>query len=206
MKIKIDEIIQHYRGKIKLFGSTPQGMDWKNEESQYIRFEMIARYIDFSKNPSVLDVGCGNGEFLNFCLKNNYTLNYKGLDVTPEMVELTNNRFGNDKAELGEFLTWKPKLKFDYVIASGTFNGKFKMGEELWHNYFYENIKRMYEHAGVRVIFNCMSCYVDYRYDWLYYATPDQLSEFAVKYLSRNFIIDNSYPLYEMTMVIDKHP
>ncbi len=198
----IRESINYYQEKIKKFGSSAEGMDWKNSDTQYLRFEVISRYIDFSSNPSVLDVGCGNGEFLHYCRENGRSLRYKGVDAVPEMVSLANERFGLNTAVCREYLSWNEGEKFDYVIASGTFNAKLNTPGEEWKRYFHDNIRKMFSMANSAVVFNCMTSFVDYRYDRLYYPTPDELSELSVKELSRRFIIDHSYPLYEMTMSI----
>ncbi len=200
----LSESINYYRDKIKQFGSTAEGMDWKNIDTQYLRFDIISRYIDFSSHPSVLDVGCGNGEFLNYTKDHSRSIQYTGLDAVSEMVQLTNERFGNDSAIEADLLSWNTDKKFDYVIASGTFNAKLSSTDEEWKSYFYGNLKKMYDLANVAIIFNCMTSHVDYKYDRLYYPTPDELTDFAVKNLSRNFILDHSYPLYEVTMVVFK--
>lgn len=200
----LDESINYYRDKIKQFGSSAEGMDWKNSDTQYLRFEVISRYIDFSTRPSVLDVGCGNGEFNNYIRQSSKAIVYSGIDAVPEMVSLTNERFGADTASLQDLLSWDTEKRFDYVIASGTFNAKLSATDEEWQEYFYGNIKKMFSMANKAVIFNCMTSFVDYRYDRLYYPTVQELSDFAVKNLSRKFIIDHSYPLYEVTMVIQK--
>ncbi|MFN8165967.1 MAG: methyltransferase domain-containing protein [Bacteroidia bacterium] len=202
----IQESISYYQEKIKKFGSSAEGMDWKNADTQYLRFDILSRYIDFSRKPSVLDVGCGNGEFLNYCRSRNLDLNYYGVDAVPEMAAMVNDRFGMGTAECCEFLSWQTNRKFDFVIASGTFNAKLNTTEEVWQNYFHDNIRKMFSLALTGVVFNCMTSFVDYRYDRLYYPTVQELSELAVKELSRRFVIDHSYPLYEMTMAIYSLP
>jgi SAM-dependent methyltransferase len=204
MKFDVNEIISYYRSKLQEFGSSAKGMDWKNEETQYLRFDIISRYIDFSSKPSVLDVGCGNGEFLNYCNLKGLPVKYVGLDVIPEMVELTRKRFGNESAILGNILSLSNALQFDYVIASGTFNAKLTASEDMWREYFFENIRSMFGQSVRATVFNCMSHHVDYRYDRLYYATEEEISNFAIKNLSRKYIIDHSYPLFEMTIAIIK--
>lgn len=200
----LDESINYYRDKLRQFGSSAEGMDWKNGDTQYLRFEIIARYIDFSGNLSLLDVGCGNGEFLSFVQKKNLSINYTGIDVVPEMVAMTNERFGKGTAITGELSVLNQDDLFDYVIASGTFNAKLSVSDDAWREYFYENILSMFNHSKRGIIFNCMTSFVDYTYDRLYYPTAKELSEFAVKNLSRKFIIDHSYPLYEQTVAIYK--
>jgi cyclopropane fatty-acyl-phospholipid synthase-like methyltransferase len=201
-KVNLDEVVDYYRDKLQRFGGSAQGMDWKNEETQQLRFQVISRYIDFSSNPSVLDVGCGNGEFYNYCKSHKLNLKYTGIDVVPEMVELTNERFRDKVAQVKKLTEMNADEQFDYVIASGTFNTKLTADEKEYEKYFFENIDSMYSHSRRAAIFNCMTSHVDYRYDRLYYADVATLSAYAVKNLSRHFIIDHSYPLYELTMAI----
>lgn len=200
----LNESINYYQDKIKQFGSSAEGMDWKNSDTQYLRFEVISRYIDFSSRPHILDVGCGNGEFYNYVQQSSKAIKYSGIDVVPEMVAMTNERFGSDTASVRDLLSWETNEQFDYVIASGTFNAKLSASDEEWKGYFYSNIRKMFSLAKKAVIFNCMTSFVDYRYDRLYYPTAQELADFAVKNLSRKFILDHSYPLYEMTMAIYK--
>lgn len=200
----LSESINYYREKIKQFGSSAEGMDWKNSDTQYLRFEVISKYIDFSGKPSLLDVGCGNGEFYHYSDLAGNQLHYRGIDAVPEMVDLTNERFGPTTAELKDLLSFDGKEQFDYVIASGTFNAKLSATDEEWKHYFYGNISKMFSLAKKAIVFNCMTSFVDYTYDRLYYPTPQELTEFSVKNLSRKFIIDHSYPLYEVTMVVYK--
>jgi cyclopropane fatty-acyl-phospholipid synthase-like methyltransferase len=205
VSMNFENVIEYYLDKVRQYGATAQGMDWKDQETQYLRFAVISRYLDFSTSPTVLDIGCGAGEFLQFCRTNQLPVHYRGLDVVPEMVKITNQRFGSDVAEVGEPLKWTSNQQFDYVIASGTFNAKLKAEEEDWREYFHASLHCMFELARKAIVFNCMSCYVDYRYERLYYADPNELSALAVRHLSRRFIIDHSYPLYEMTMAVYKN-
>jgi len=200
--VNLDEVADYYRDKLQRFGATAQGMDWKNEETQLLRFAIISRYIDFSSNPSILDVGCGNGEYYNYCASRKLNINYKGIDVVPEMVTIANQRFHKSIAQVSNLTGLPDEEQFDYVIASGTFNTKLTSDEQQYEKYFYENIDCMFRHAKRAIIFNCMTSHVDYRYDRLYYADIEALSGYAVKNLSRHFIVDHSYPLYELTMAI----
>lgn len=200
----LDIIKKYYQEKIENFGFTAKGMDWKNTESQYLRFEMIAKYIDFEDSPSILDVGCGNGEFLNYCLGEKLTCNYQGLDITDAMVDAVNAKYGSNTALLGDIDAIDSDLSFDYVIASGTFNAKLQADDEVWRQFFYENIQKMFEKSKKGIVFNCMTQHVDWEYDRLYYPDLSDLTSFIVENLSRKFIINHSYNLYEITISITR--
>jgi SAM-dependent methyltransferase len=167
--VNLEPTVAYYRDKLAEHGPGARGMDWKDETSQRLRFEVISRYIDFTRNPSILDVGCGAGAFLDFCRELGRKVNYLGIDVCPEMVAACRNRHGDASA--------RPE-------------------------YFHENIGAMFRVCRIATIVNMMTCFVDYRYDRLYYATPDEVGKLAIDDLkTRRFLIDHNYPLYEMTAV-----
>lgn len=199
----LSKTVEYYRGKLAQHGNSPEGMDWKDRASQYLRFEVIARYIDFTRHPSVLDVGCGSGEFFQFCIDRGKDIDYQGMDVCPEMVDACRQRFGSHIAVEGQALDLRSMPKtYDYVIASGTFNAKLETSEDDWRVYFHDSLRSMYDRCRVALIVNMMTCFVDYRYDRLYYARPDEVAHLAVSQMSRDFVLDHSYPLFEMTLAV----
>jgi len=203
----LEPTVAYYRSKLTEHGTGARGMDWKDEASQQLRFEVICRHIDFSKAPSILDVGCGAGAFLDFCRQTGRKVQYLGLDVCPEMIAACRERHGEDSAKPGtaaDLKSWNDR--FDYVIASGTFNAKLEADESEWRDYFHDSIRSMFHACRVATIVNMMTCFVDYRYDRLYYATPDEIGELAIKHLTRRFVIDHNYPLYEMTAAFYRMP
>lgn len=200
----LDKVKGYYKNKIKSYGTGAEGMDWKDKDSQYLRFDMLTRYINFDDAPSILDVGCGSSEFLNFCRLNNLECNYQGIDVVEEMVNESNNRFGSGTAILGDTHYFEDANLFDYVIVSGTFNLKLDETEMKWKNFFYRNLTKMFDISKKGIVFNCMTEHVDWTYERLYYPNLSELTQFIVKNLSRDFIIDHSYDLYEMTLYVSK--
>jgi SAM-dependent methyltransferase len=54
-------------------------------------------FLPQDRNATILDIGCGMGEFLCFLQKHGYT-NFLGLDVGQEQVECSNKRLGVEKA------------------------------------------------------------------------------------------------------------
>lgn len=201
--IDLDPTIAYYQSKLAEHGAGARGMDWKDEATQRLRFEVIARSIDFSGTPSILDVGCGAGAFFDFCRERGHGIRYLGVDVVPEMVAACRQKHGEESAMLGTTADLLARAeRYDYVIASGTFNAKLDAPEHEWREYFHANIRAMFDLCRVAAIVNMMTCFVDYRYDRLYYATPDEIGTLAVQHMSRRFVIDHNYPLYEMTATI----
>ncbi|HKD99673.1 MAG TPA: class I SAM-dependent methyltransferase [Planctomycetota bacterium] len=201
----LESTVDYYRRSYLAHGDSAAGMDWKDRASQTLRFDVIARHMDFSGRPSVLDVGCGNGEFLQHCRERGLGIRYLGADVCPEMVAACRRRFGDDAAvEASAHEIERVDGAFDYVIASGSFNAKRDATPEAWRRYFEACLAAMHRKCSRALIVNMMTGYVDFEAPHLYYVRPAALLDFVVAHLGRRFVLDHSYPLWEMTLVVAK--
>jgi hypothetical protein len=62
--------IEKYNSAADKHGISSRSVLWDDQQSQYLRFHELVRYLDLNDSSrTLLDVGCGNGElfkFLNF--------------------------------------------------------------------------------------------------------------------------------------------
>jgi len=93
---------------------------------------------------------------------------------------------------------------YDYVIASGTFNVKQDAAESEWKAYFEKQLALMYGLCTRAMIVNMMTEFVEHHYPRLYYPAVGEIAAFAAHRLGARFILDRSYPLFEMTAVLLK--
>jgi SAM-dependent methyltransferase len=112
-----------YAESIKEFGISAQGVHWNNKYSQYKRFEIITKLIKKNiKSSSLVDVGCGFGEYYNYLLNNNRVpKRYIGIDCEENMINISKKRFSSQEFYRQDIL--KDKLiQADYYISSGALN------------------------------------------------------------------------------------
>jgi 2-polyprenyl-3-methyl-5-hydroxy-6-metoxy-1,4-benzoquinol methylase len=55
-------------------------------------YKKVITLIDFTKNPRILDIGCGTATFVNFLKEINYT-NYTGVDFSDVIIKFSKKRF-----------------------------------------------------------------------------------------------------------------
>ena len=63
---------EFYKKSIKRHGISAQGVHWNSDFSQYKRFEILSDFIRKDiKESSIIDAGCGFGEYYNYLFDNN---------------------------------------------------------------------------------------------------------------------------------------
>ena len=94
-----------------------------SEKGQLTRFKTVLSYIAKDGEPAtILDCGCGVGDFYPLMRHHNAQLAYTGIDVNPAFVQELNRRYG-EKAFVGNASKSCTKLRhYDYVVLSGVLN------------------------------------------------------------------------------------
>jgi len=199
------QVSDYYTGKLRAHGETPQGVDWKDEASQALRFEQLLKLLPREGDYLVLDYGCGYGALLDYLRGKGYGCRYLGVDLSPEMVEAAAKRHAADvRAEFrmgGEI-----PAGVDYILCSGVFNVRLGRGDEEWRAYLMETLHGFANAARCGFAFNLLTAYADkdrMRPD-LHYADPCRLFDWAKREVSRHVALLHDYGLYEFTLIVRK--
>ncbi|MDR3400909.1 MAG: class I SAM-dependent methyltransferase [Chthoniobacter sp.] len=99
--------------------------------AQRMRFEAFLLHHDL-QGKSVLDVGCGVGDFWAHLQARGVQCEYLGVDIAPQMIQRSRERY--PQAEFAELniLEWEPGRVFDYVVAFGIHSVKVPNKLELF--------------------------------------------------------------------------
>lgn len=202
----------HYENCLKKHGPNAKGMDWPNPDDLNKRFNVLTdlafKYCDSNKEKiHLLDLGCGVGLLVDYLTDNDLIqfVNYKGIDISPVMIEFASQRLPQYNFEERDVL--KKRLaenETDYIIMNGVFTEKRELTHEQMFDFFTQMIAETFKSARKGIAFNVMSTLVDWQRDDLFHLSLDQLTEFITKKLSRNFIVRMDYGLYEYTVYIKK--
>ncbi len=182
-------------------GATARGMDWKDEESQRLRFSVLCGVAELS-GRSVYEVGAGAAHLCTYLQHEQPTATYAGCDLSSDMVEAARRLHPDADIQVRDVLTDPPSRRYDFVFCSGVFHVKLAASDREWREYMYEVIRRMYATCDVAIAFNLMTDQVDYRAEGLYYAKPADIFEFCRSELSRYVTLRHDYPLNEFTTYV----
>lgn len=95
-----------------------QASHWLSEENQRDNFSVLKLIGDTGRRTTVLDVGCGTGEFYEELRPAKYT----GVDASREMIDRAKKKYPSAKFTAADFLSADFKGTWDYTLAAGTFN------------------------------------------------------------------------------------
>lgn len=104
------------------YGISAKGLHWNSKHTQFLRFEIITDYIKNIESSSIIDIGCGFGDYISYLKeKNLYPNIYLGLDCEEFMIEIASKRYPKNTFLKCNIL--KNEIpKADYLICSGGLN------------------------------------------------------------------------------------
>jgi hypothetical protein len=197
-------IVEHYEGQLRRHGPTAQGMDWKDEASQRLRFEILCGVGDLD-GRTVCEVGAGVGHLYDFLRDRGIAADYHGIDLSAEMVAAARRRHPSVSFEQRDILRDLPAATYDVVLCSGLFHVRLEHSDADFALFVRESVRRMYAMCRIAIAFNLMSDQVDFRSPRLFYADAGAMLDFCRRELSRFVVLRHDYPLYEHTIYVYRH-
>lgn len=172
-------------------------MGWFKDR-QYIRFAALTQ-IGSVNNCSILDVGCGFGDLVDFLGGRGATVDYTGYDINPRLIEVAKKRHPHMKFYVVDIEEEK-REGFDWIVSSGVFNYKMPSSKAFIENML--TIMFEMSHLGVAVDF--MSAYVDFRGEETHHSDPRDIFDFC-KSLTKWVTLRHDYLPYEFCIYMYRH-
>lgn len=194
-----DSIIRFYEKNVREYKNDIKSVAWGSRKSQEKRFEILSEIADL-RVRSVLDVGCGLGDFYGWLSSTYRNIRYTGIDITPSMIEIASKSYPKTRFKIQNILDLKKLTpSYDYVFASGIFNRRI-----AGHKYFVtKTIEKMFALCKRGVAFNVMSTKADFMEENEYYADPGKMLDFCLN-LSRKVVLRHDYMPHDFTVYIYK--
>jgi SAM-dependent methyltransferase len=205
----INQLNQFYKEQLELYGTTAQGVNWKNEEAQVVRFIQLLKILENeSESFSINDLGCGYGALAPFMLKVGFqNFVYRGYDLSKDMIDKAKETYRDiSQASFYTIQKTQEMEEADYCVASGIFNKKLSLKEFEFLSYILETLEIMNEKSKKGFAFNMLTSYSDkdkQRED-LYYANPSFIFDYCMRNFSRNVALLHDYKAYDFTILVRK--
>jgi SAM-dependent methyltransferase len=182
------------------YGENVKAVGWGSLESQRVRFQALSEIGELA-GRSVLDVGCGLGDFYGFLREKTHLKDYLGMDINDNMIALARRKYPEAKFEVKDIVEDSPDGAFDYVLASGIFGLKVPR----WRGIMERIVSRMYELSRIGTGVNFLSKYTTGENDpSSYYADPAEILDFICRHLSPRVVLRHDYKPNDFTLYIYK--
>lgn len=199
----LERVGHYYSRRLAEHGATPRGVDWNSEDSQRMRHAQFLRLVEAEPAASILDLGCGYGDFLRFLRERHHRGPFTGWDLAPDMIAAARDLYG-EGADRSWHVGAVPDTAADYAIASGVLNVKSDVTDAEWQGYAHGVIDTLARSGRRGFGFNMLSLSSDRekRQGHLYYADPAGMLRHCLDRYGRHVALLQDYGLWEFTVLV----
>lgn len=173
------ELLDFFDRHLKDFGDTPQAVRW-TPEGQLRRYETLLQISGDISQKTILDFGCGKGDFYGFLKGRGIQTDYCGIDINNRLIELAVHKYPEAEFIATDIDEVRFEREFDVVFVCGVFNLRVAGIKESMQ----EELKKLFRISREALHVNLLTFYTPSRSVELFYVKPEKILEFAVRELS----------------------
>lgn len=173
------ELIEFYNRHLRDFGDKPQAVRW-TPEGQVLRYETLISIASDISGKSVLDFGCGKGDFYGYLKKKGIDVQYCGIDINENLIEFARKKYPETEFIVMDIEEIDFKRTFDIIFICGVFNLRIAGIEESMKNI----LKKTFSLCREVLYLNLLTYYVPRRNIELFYVKPEEILHFILTELS----------------------
>jgi SAM-dependent methyltransferase len=191
------ENIKFYQNKVEQHGISYKSLNWGSKQSQELRFNVLQKIGELNSG-SLLDFGCGTGDFLQWLINKQLNLDYTGIDITQGMIDICKTRFPNYNFLCKNIFDEELKLRYDYILMSGVFT-------YTNFDFFKKCIEILFKNSKKGIGFNVLNkTQIDpILIEDEFSMDPFETIDFCMKY-TKKIIFDNTYHKNDFTIFMYK--
>lgn len=174
---------------------------YATKNKQNLRYKVLTD-IGVKKGSSVLDFGCGLGDFYLYCKNKFKNIKYIGVDINDCLIQECKRRYPNMDARYVNIAEQSIDENVDFVINSGAFNYPFISKRN--YEFIEFALKELFKITKIGIASDFFSSYVDYRNEKLFYSDPVIIFNIA-KSISKRVVIRYDYFPFEFCVYIFKN-
>jgi ubiquinone/menaquinone biosynthesis C-methylase UbiE len=192
----VSHVIQRYQRRIAEHGATFASLNSGGEEKQAMRHSVHASALR-GERPSILDVGCGLGDFYRYLRGKNLECSYHGYDIVPEYIAECQRVYPQAKFEVRNIFVDGMEGSYDMIVMSQVLNNRYQKSDNL--QVMQRALQLAFQHTRVSVSIDMLSTYVDFRNPDLFYYSPEEIFRMA-KAIAPRVLIRHDYRAFEFSV------
>lgn len=196
-----DKLLSFYNYHLKKFGDRPEALRW-TPHGQLRRYHMLADIASPEElnNSTVLDYGCGTGDFYRFLKRRDINVKYTGADINENFINLAKNKYPECTFKVMNTDEDQAEGFYDYIFICGVFNLNVPGVDEDMKNC----LAALFEHCSKGLALSALSTHTPVKDPELHFTSPEEMLKFAIENLSpavalRHDRIQNDFTMYVYT-------
>jgi ubiquinone/menaquinone biosynthesis C-methylase UbiE len=190
-------VIDFFTKRLFHFKNSPESVGWTHK-GQLLRYETVLKLIK-PEGKSLLDFGCGKGDFYGFLKERGIDCQYTGIDINPSLIELARKNYPDVEFYVMDIEKSALEKKFNYTLAIGVFNLAVQDIKELTERC----LKILFQHTSERLVFTCLNQQTKLKDIYVIYFSKEELEKIAKKLTNRYEIMDNLVE-GDLFLILDK--
>ncbi len=175
------ELLYFYNRHLKDFGDAPQAVRW-TPGGQRRRYEALLNIAGDFSGKTLLDFGCGKGDFYGFIKEKDISVNYCGIDINENLLSLAKSKYPEAEFLSLDMEEYTFEREFDITIVCGVFNLRVAGIQESMYNV----LKKLFKLCREALYINVLTYYIANRNVELFYVKPEEILLFTLTELSRS--------------------
>ncbi len=196
-----DKLLSFYNFHLKKFGDRPEALRW-TPQGQLKRYHMLADIASPQdlNSSTVLDYGCGTGDFYRFLKRRGIHVKYTGVDINQNFINLAKKKYPECTFKVMNADDDQFDGYFDYIFICGVFNLNVPGVDEDMIN----ALTTLFRHCNKGLVLSALSSHTPVKDPELHFTSPEDMLKFAIENLSpavalRHDRIQNDFMLYVYT-------
>ncbi len=189
----VNRVIQRYQQRIAEHGATFASLNSGSAEKQAIRQWVHASALRGAR-PSILEVGCGLGDFYSYLTGQKRDCSYHGYDIVPEYIAECKRAYPEASFEVRNIFVDGIGSTYDTIVLSQVLNNRYQKSDNM--RVMQRALELAFQHTRVSVSVDMLSTYVDFRNPDLFYYSPEEIFRMA-KAIAPRVSIRHDYRAFE---------
>uniref|UniRef100_A0A7C4AJR2 Class I SAM-dependent methyltransferase n=1 Tax=Thermodesulfovibrio aggregans TaxID=86166 RepID=A0A7C4AJR2_9BACT len=190
-------IIDFFTKRLIHFKDSPEAVGW-TASGQMLRYEAVLKFINPSEK-SILDFGCGKGDFYKFLKEKGIKCKYTGIDINPSLIELAKKNYPETVFYVKDIEMELLDEFFDYTIAIGVFNLAVQGVKASME----KCLEILFNRTSEKLIFTCLNKKTKLKDISVNYFSAEELEKIA-KTLTRKYQIMDSFVEGDLFLILSK--
>ncbi len=195
-----NKIISRYSSRFKEYGVDLRTINPGKLNKLEIQHNVHAS-IGALNNKTILDIGCGLGNYYQFLLNKGLKINYIGYDIVEDFIKVNRERFPEAIFEIKDISREEIVHKADYAVMCQVFNNKYDSvnNDDVVMN----AMTKAFQAVTTGISIDLRTDYVNFTEDHLFYFSPEKYFAFA-KSLTPFVMLRHDYLPFDFTIFLYK--